>query len=469
MRVNKSERRDMENPNEDTPKKGGFVMRLVDRVVGWYDYLVDGVWNETRRSAGVDLIKTLSLSVRSFLNSDLQMRAGYLTYQTLLAIVPALALVFAIGRGFGFQNLLQTQLFDSFPGQHKALETAFKFVDSYLAQSSEGVFVGVGILFLMWTLISLISNVEACFNTIWGIKQGRSIWRKLTDYTAIMLVLPVLMICSSGITVFMSTTLEALLPFDFMSPVLKLLFDFLSLVLLWLFFAGSYMLIPNTKVKFKNAFVAGMMAGTAYMILQWLFLSGQLYVTRYNAIYGSFAFLPLLLIWLQLVWLITLSGGVLCFSSQNIFEFSFSNEVGRISENYKWKLTLAVMTIAVDRFLEERPPLTPHQMAVEFGLPITLVNDASHKLERAGLLQKVVVAGADDEFAISPAIDPNKITVGEVMERTGAEGSANFIPDFDSRFSKLSDVVGTLRTDCIELAKAYPLNEIKVTPLSPRK
>ena len=152
----------------------------------WYRYMVDGVWSDTRRSFKVNVVKTLNLSVRSFFNSDLQMRAGYLTYQTLLAIVPALALVFAIGRGFGFQNILQSQLFNSFPAQKEALSKAFTFVDSYLAQSSEGIFVGIGIVFLLWTLISLIGNVEDCFNTIWGIKQGRSIWRKLTDYSAIV-------------------------------------------------------------------------------------------------------------------------------------------------------------------------------------------------------------------------------------------------------------------------------------------
>ena len=207
--------------------------------------------------------------------------------------------VFAIGRGFGFQNLLQTQLFEHFSAQRQALSTAFTFVDSYLAQSSEGIFVGVGILFLLWTLISLITSVEDVFNLIWGIKQGRSLWRKITDYTAIVLILPILMICASGIMVFMSSTLTSLLPAGFFSPLLKVLFDLLSLVMTWLFFAGSYMLIPNTRVRFGNAFLAGMMAGTAFSVLQWLFVSGQIYVTRYNAIYGSFAFLPLLLICLR--------------------------------------------------------------------------------------------------------------------------------------------------------------------------
>lgn len=443
----------------------GLVERLTAKGMNFYKYVTDGVWNDTRSSFKVNFIKTVNLSVRSFLNSELQMRAGFLTYQTLLAIVPALALVFAIGRGFGFQNILQSQLFNSFPAQKEALSQAFKFVDSYLAQSSEGVFLGVGILFLLWTLISLLSNVEACFNTIWGIKQGRTIYRKLTDYTAILLILPIIMICASGIMVLMSTTIRTILPFGFLGPLVEALLDLLSLALIWLFFAGSYMLIPNTKVKFKNAMLAGCMAGTAYMILQWLFVSGQMYVTKYNAIYGSFSFLPLLLIWLQLVWVITLAGGVLCFSSQNIFEFSFSNEIARISNNYKWRLTLAVMTIAVDRFMKEERPLTPHQIAVEFGLPISLVTDSVHRLVEAGLLERIVGVKPTDEPSVAPAIDPHRITVGEVMKRLGEIGSGNFIPEFNSRFSQLSEAVVELRRKCIEEADHILLMNLEVTPV----
>lgn len=276
--------------------KGSWIYVIKDSLIRWYAYVTDGVWSDTRRSFKVDFIKTCNLSVRSFLNADLQMRAGYLTYRTLLAIVPVLALLFAICRGFGFQNILQTQLFHNFPAQREALSQAFTFVDSYLAQSSRGVFVGVGVLFLLWTLISLLGSVEDSFNKVWGVDQGRTIWRKLTDYAAICLILPILMICSSGITVLMSSVLSTLLPYSFMSPVIKAMLDFASLVLVWLFFTGSYMLIPNTKVKFKNALLAGVMSGTAYTLLQWLFVSGQVYVTSYNAVYGSFAFLPLLLI-----------------------------------------------------------------------------------------------------------------------------------------------------------------------------
>ncbi len=453
----------MKKDKTDKSVNNGFFARVIPRVRNFYGYVTDGVWNDTSNSLKVNTIKTINLSVRSFFNADLQMRAGYLTYQTLLAIVPALALVFAIGRGFGFQNILQSQLFNSFPAQREALSRAFTFVDSYLAQSSEGIFLGVGILFLLWTLVSLISSVEDSFNKIWSVKTGRTIWRKLTDYTAIVLILPILMICSSGILVFMSSTVEKLFPSGFFTPILKWSLDFLSLVLVWLFFAGSYLLIPNTRVKFKNAIIAGILAGTAYSVLQWLFMTGQIYVTRYNAIYGSFAFLPLLLIWLQLVWVITLAGGVICFSSQNIFEFSFTSDVNRISENYRWRLTVAVMTVAVQRFNLEKTPLTPHEIAVQYGLPITLVSAAVNKLIEAGLLQRVIVRQNEDEAGVSPAIDPSKITLGTMFERLGAVGSTNFIPEFDKRFSAVGDAVLSLRRECIGAASKVLLSDLNIT------
>lgn len=150
------------------PSKSGFLKRLVKRATEIWEYCSDGVWTDHRNNLRVNTVKTLNLTVRTFMNGDLQMKAYALTYQTLLAIVPALALLFAIGRGFGFQNILEKQLYTYFPSQHRALEMAFKFVDSCLAQASEGIFVGVGIVFLLWTIISLLSNVEITFNQVWG-------------------------------------------------------------------------------------------------------------------------------------------------------------------------------------------------------------------------------------------------------------------------------------------------------------
>ena len=451
-----------DNQTADATPRKGFWQRLFDNTVKFYEYTVSGVWSDTRRSWWVNVLKTISLSLRSFFNSDLQMRASALTYQTVLAIVPALALIFAIGRGFGFQNLLQTQLFNFLPAQRRALETAFTFVDSYLKQSSEGIFVGIGILFLLWTLISLISTVEDSFNKIWGVARGRSLWRKITDYTAIFLILPVLMICASGINVFMSTALQNFIHIKFLTEGLSWLLDLASLALTWLFFAGTYMLIPNTKVKFKNAILAGVLAGTAFVILQWLFLTGQLYVTKYNAIYGSFSLLPLLLLWLQLVWVITLSGAVLCYSSQNIFEFSFTDQIEKISAVYRRRITLAVMTVITQRFEKGEKALTDHEIAMIYGLPISLVTAAVNHLIQCKLVQRVVTGGEEAALAVAPAVDPGSLTLGDVLQRVGETGTKDFIPDFNKNFATLNKIIDQVEKDYYQDAGKTPLTSLTI-------
>jgi membrane protein len=259
----------------------------------------------------------------------------------------------------------------------------------------------------------------------------------------------------------MSTTLQQIFSWDILSPLVSYLLDFSSLLLVWLFFTGSYMLVPNTKVKFKNAFVAGIIAGTGFMILQWLFVSGQIYVTKYNAIYGSFAFLPLLLIWMQLVWLITLSGAVYCYSSQNIFEFSFSNQTEQISEGYRWRITVAVMTIAVNRFLKEKQPLNDHQISETYGLPISLVTGAINVLTETGLLM-YVVNKPGDSFAVAPAIDPTTLTLGELLRRLANKGSKGFIPQFDQRFSSVNEALDSLGSISVEQADNVLLSSLDI-------
>ena len=320
------------------------IKALKQNIIDKYTYCTTGVWRDSRTTWKVETVKIINLSVRSFLDRDLQSQACAMAFRTILALVPALALLLAIGRGFGFQELLKEQLYSYFPSQREILGEAFNFVDSYLNQASEGIFVGVGILFLLWTLISLLMSAEDTFNTIWNV-HGRTLMRKMTDYIAILLVLPILMICSAGLTLLMSNTLQHIIHVDSLRPAIDWLLDLGSLVFTALFFSGAYMLIPNTKVKYKNAFIIGLIVAVAFQLLQWLFVTGQLYVTRYNAIYGSFSFLPLFLIWLQLVWLITLIGALLCYALQNVGFYNFFIDSKDISTTYYRKVVLGVMTV----------------------------------------------------------------------------------------------------------------------------
>lgn len=427
------------------------------RVMHIWQYCSEGVWHDRRNNLGIRLLKTINLTVTSFLSAGLQRTACALTYRLLLALVPALALIFAIGRGFGFQNLLTSQLFSYFPSQQKALETGLKFVDSYLAQASEGIFVGVGIIVLLWTLISLLGAVEDAFNEIWGVKHGRTLWRKITDYTAIFLILPILMVCGSGLTVFMTSAIEDYLPF--MTPLASILLDIASVVLIWLFFTGVYMLVPNARVKFKNALPAGILAGIAYQVLQALFVSGQLYVSKYNAIYGGFSFLPLLLIWLQLVWLFTLSGALLCYAAQSIDDYALESDVQGISPDYKRRISLAILSTIVSRYNNSQPPLSAGQIQRKLNIPLRLTTKILAEMEEMGLLCRIIPPRKTDSAAYQPARNLSALTVGEAINRLDHFGSNGFITHFRTDFEELNACLDRLEEQAVQQAP-IPLTQL---------
>lgn len=454
-------------------KKTKKIIHLIERekrraLKVWY-YCSKGVWSDTRSTLWVNTIKTVNLSVKSFMNTDLQTQACSMAYRTMLALVPALALLFAIGRGFGFQTVLQDELFGLFPGQRTAIGASLNFVDSYLNQASEGAFVGIGLVFLLWTLISLVSSVESTFNLIWSIRQGRSFWRKVTDYTAMLLILPILMICASGLTIFLSSTLQSIFHFKFMTPLVTMFLQFASWAFTWLFFTAVYMLIPNTKVRFKNALIAGIFAGTGFMLLQWAFVSGQVYVTRYNAIYGSFAFVPLLLIWLQLSWVVTLCGAVLCYSSQNIFQFQFSTDIDDISRSYRDRVTVAIATVIVRKFVRSEEPPTRRSLAIDYAIPMRLVADITDSLIEVGLVNRVVIDQKHEVYGFQPAIEPSKITLEMLIGRLANLGRSNFIPKFQSNFTAIDNIVDKVYAEVDTVTGKTLLMDIDVIDLPAKR
>ena len=409
-------------------------------------YCISDVWNDTRSLWSVKTLKIINLSVKSFLDRDLQMRACALTYNTVLAVVPALAMLFAIARGFGFQNLLQSELFRYFPAQRQALESALSYVDNYLSQASQGVFIGIGLIFLLWTLISLMSNVEDTFNHVWGITNKRSLQRKFTDYTALFLLLPVLMVCSAGISIFMSDAVQRMFEGNPLSPMMHRLLGFMPTVISWLIFTAAYCLIPNTKVRFKHALFAGVLAGTLFQATQWLFVTGQVYVSKYNAIYGSFAFLPLMLVWMQLSWLITLSGAVLTYACQNFDSFAYRDKANEASQTYSNHMAIAVLALATKRFKLHQQPLKKSELIKEYDIPGVLATRILTRLKNAGLLTTILV-DKDDEVGYNPACDPDELTVNSATNALSDQGNSHFIVKADNRFIKLLDRIAKQRQE----------------------
>lgn len=439
-----------------------FITKITNKSLSLWKYLWSDVWSDTRDNWYIRIIKTLNLTVKSFLNANLQSQAAALTYHTVLALVPALAILFAIGRGFGFHNLLETQLFNYIPAQKETLDTVVGFVDAYLAQSSQGLFVGIGIALLLWTMISLMSNIEGAFNSIWGIKQGRSIWRKITDYTAMLMILPVLMICSSGLSLFMTSTLQNIFDFEFMSPIISILLKCASYIFTWLFFAAMFMLIPNTKVKFKNALIAGVFTGTGFLILQWIFVSGQMYVSKYNAIYGSFSFLPLLLIWLQFTWIIILSGIAICYSSQSIYRFNFSDKINIMSKDYRSKITLAIMAIIVRHFNNGDKAITLDDLTNKYDFPPRIAIEIIEELVEAQLISKTIIIDRDGEIGLQPAVDINKLSTAYVLNKLDNHGASGFIPNFDINFAEINHTLDNIESVITNNAGSILIKDIDI-------
>ena len=346
----------------------------------------------------INIIKTIILAIRGFLGENLQTKASALTYSTLLAIVPMLAVLLGIAKGFGFQETVRDELLAYFPGHEVELHKAFEYVESYLVEAQGGVILGVGLILLFYTVISLISSVEDTFNDIWQINKSRAWYRKISDYLALFLLLPILMIISSGMSIFISTLQNSFLSqYVIFTPLVEAFFKIAPYVITALAFTGLYIFLPNTKVRFVNGFIAGVVAGATFQFFQVLYISGQIWVSKYNAIYGSFAALPLLLLWLQLSWLICLFGAELSYASQNVKKFSFERDSKNISRRYKDFLTLLITTLVVKRFTQGEKPYTADELSETYRIPIKITSQILYQLTELGILNEVNI-GNDERI-----------------------------------------------------------------------
>lgn len=380
-----------------------------------------------------NLLKTLILSGRRFQEDKLQTHASALTYSTLLAIVPILALLFAIAGGLGFESLIQNQLFDYFPGQREVLSKGLQFASSYLAQTKSGLFVGVGLLMLFWAIMSLISSIEDVFNGIWLVKKSRTFYRKFTDYFSLFLILPVLMIVSSGLSIFISTTVSNLNFQQIISPLFNAVLRLSPYFVTWLIFMFLYIFLPNTKVRIKHAIIPSLITSIIFQFFQYLYINGQIWVTGYNAIYGSFAALPLLLLWLQVSWLIVLFGAVLTYSSQNIQNYNFESDTKTISRRYKDFVVLTIVSIVIKRFEKGEKPLSADELSLMYRIPIRLTKEVLYLLTEVDILNESL--SEDEDIRIyQPALDINQITVLTVLSKIDQYGSEVFKIDRENLF-----------------------------------
>ncbi len=435
-----------EQVGEGKAKRSSLLRRLFVWTAASIRFVTWGMWrlqdDELRGKRGffIQILKPLYIAGKAFIEDNLSGRASALTYSTILSIVPMLAVLIGIAKGFGIQQLISDFLYTYLPSHHHELERAMGFVDNYLAQIQGGVFVGIGLLILLYTVFSLVASIEDTFNDIWRCRNARPWSRRIVDYSAMFIFLPVLITLSSGITLVMSAFKSALpTQYDLIGPVLELILKLAPFFIIILIFTGFYMALPNTRVRFLPAFFSAILAGIAFQIMQALYINGVIWISKYNAIYGSFAAIPLMFLFIQVSWVICLFGAQLSYSIQNVDSYAFEEDARAISRRYLDFLTLLVATLIVKRFDNPKnlEPYTPEQLSSECKIPIQLVQSIIDNLIKTGIIVGVNYRGNKDLEYYQPAVSPEVITVGCVLQRMDRLGSELFRVDSQGVYEEL--------------------------------
>jgi len=394
-------------------------------------YLTEDLWRirlrdqPKRKSFWIKTLRVMVLSARGFDEDRCMLRASALTFYSLISIVPILAMIFGIAKGFGFEKILEERVREQFQGQEEVITHALTFSKNLLENTQGGLIASLGIIFLFWAIIKVLGNIERSFNEIWGIKKHRSLVRKFSDYLSFMLICPILFIVASSMTVVVSGQVKGALsslPYlSFLVGPMQILLRLLPFAILWGLFTFMYLFLPNGKVNLRSALIGGIMAGTIYQVAQWGYITFQIGIASYNAIYGSFAALPLFLVWLQLSWLILLYGAEVSFAHQNAETYEYEQDCLRIRLAFKRLITLAVVKECIERFCQKKSPPTAVEISHALGSPIRLVNDILYDLVAAGILSEL--AGDQEKApAYQPAIDIGDLTIRDVLDRLDDQG-----------------------------------------------
>jgi membrane protein len=436
-----------------------------ERLFGLINFIKNDIWRIRRtnlprgKSFFLSLLRVLILSIRGFDEDKCHLRASALTFYSLISIVPVAAMAFGIAKGFGFEKILEAQLRSRLSGQEEVLNNVIGFSHSLLDSTKGGLIAGVGLIVLFWAVIKVLGQIESSMNDIWGIKEGRSFGRKFGDYLSLMLVCPVLIILSSSVTIIITT--QARLIMDLtprlgaFSPIVSFSLNLLPYSILWGLFTFLYIFMPNTKVRFTSGLLAGIIAGTIFEIVQWIYITFQVGTAQYNAVYGSFAALPLFLVWLQLSWLIILYGAELSFAHQNVNTYEFEPDALQASHRLKILLSLQVTHHLIKNFIQGEAPLTVSEISKHLEIPIRLVNDIIFGLVKTNIVSETSAAD-DGERGYQPARDINVLTIQYVIEALERRG-INQMPFAQSpEFDALSESIETFR----ETVEKLPANKL---------
>ncbi len=384
------------------------------------------------QAAVIKSLKIIFLSVQGFSRDLCLLRAAALTLYSLLSIVPVIAMLFGIAKGFGFEKILEQRLLEQAPKQDTLVLQLISFARNLLDSTKGEIVAGIGIVVLFWTIISVIGNIEESFNYIWKINKSRSLSRKFSDYLSLMLLAPIILIASSSITVLLNTEITWLITLiqlpEFGTWLVIKALGLLPLLLIIGLFAFMFIFMPNHKINIKAGVIAGIVTGIMYYFLQWAYLSLQIGVSSYNAIYGSFAALPLFVVWLQIGWMIILLGCEVAFFIQNYEIYRNNNRFANLSFSLQKVIALQITQLIIKNFNQLNNPLTASEIAKRLVIPRAIIQPILLKLIASKLIFEFKKQDSDEDEIYQPAVDTNNMTIAYVINALEQCGQ-NHLPD----------------------------------------
>ncbi len=391
--------------------------------------------------------KVIIFAVKGFKEDRCDLRASSLTLFTLLSIVPVMAMAFGIAKGFGFQTMLEKRILELFAGQEEIIQNVLSFSTNLLEKTKGGLMAVFGVILLFYTLIKLIGHIENAFNKIWWIDDDRPLIRKFTDYIAICITAGILVIFSSSANIFITAYLTNFLSYinlpGNIENLVSLGFNILPFLPIWILFIFFYIFIPNKRIDITSALAGGLIAGSIFQIAQMTYLQFQVGVSSYNAIYGSFAALPLFLIWLQASWAIVLFGAEIAFSWENTETLETQDiDYDKISIRLKKLIALRIVHLCVNRFANKKAPVSDIDIATQIKIPLKTIKVLLAKLIECQVLLEVNV---QENTGYVPASDIECLTIFDVLTA------------FEQRGEDLIQVGGTMEFEALEVS----LNEFE--------
>jgi membrane protein len=377
------------------------------------------------KAATVQAVRFAIVLFRDVVEGKLTLWSMSLVYTTLLSMVPLLALSFSVLKAFGVHNQIEPALQELLaPLGEQGREITSRLVE-FIDHMNVGVLGSVGLALLLYTVVSLMEKIEESFNSIWHVTQLRSLGERFSRYLSVLLVGPILIFSAVGITAlaFNSSAVQAIVaiqPFGSLVVGIGKMMPYALVIGAFTFF---YMFIPNARVRFGPALVAGFAGGILWQSAGWAFALFVASSSRYAAIYSSFAILVLFLIWLYVSWLILLFGADISFYVQHPEYLYATAGEPRLSNRMRERLALAVMGIIAERFESGGPPLTLQELTQRLSIPMHAINAVLDALREFGLL----VTSNQDPPAFVPARDLGAVSVARVLAAVRAAGEDRFL------------------------------------------